>query len=154
TVPKPDTFTVISPVADNHSDFNPLVLPLVVPPLKRSGTVTVQYNHWGMGYTDSGFSSSLGQTPLDSPTVFNFFFPNYKYQGILASAGLTTPEFQLTSDTATVLQMNFVSSAVFNNSANTNGLSSFSGGGGAITLDMGAWMTPELTSDAGIPNLI
>jgi hypothetical protein len=43
---------------------------------------------------------------------------------------------------------------VFNNSANTNGLSSFASGGGAITLDMGGWMTPELTSDAGIPTLI
>jgi uncharacterized protein (DUF1800 family) len=154
SVPAANTFTVISSVAENHSDFNPLILPLVVPPLKRSGTVSVQYNNWGMGYTDEGFSSSLSQTPLDSPTVFNFFFPDYKFQGILASAGLTTPEFQLTSDTSTVLQMNYVSSAVFNNSANTNGLSSFSGGGGAITLDLGGWMTPALTSDAGIPALI
>ncbi len=154
SVPTSDTFTLISSVADNHNDFNPLILPLVVPPLTRSGTVTVQYNNWGMGYTDGGFNSSLSQTPINSPTVFNFFFPDYKYQGILASAGLTTPEFQLTSDTSTVLQMNFVSSAVFNNGANTNGLSSFSGGNGSITLDLGGWMTPSLTSDAGIPTLI
>ena len=154
SVPAPDQFTVTSSVVDNHSDSNPLVLPLAVPPLTRSGTVTVQYNTWSMNYTDGGFSSSLSQTPLDSPTVFNFFFPDYRFQGILASAGLTTPEFQLTSDTSTVLQMNFVSSAVFNNGSNTNGLSSFSGGGGAITLDLGVWMTPALTSDAGIPTLI
>ena len=154
SVPTPDSFTVTSLVSDNHNDSNPLVLPLAVPPLKRSGTVTMQYNNWQMGYTDSGSSSSLNQTPIDSPTVFNFFFPDYKFQGILASAGLTTPEFQLTSDTGTVLQMNFLSSAVFNNGNNTNGLSSFSGGGGAITLDLGGWMTPAWTSDTGIPNLI
>jgi hypothetical protein len=107
-----------------------------------------------MNYTDSGFSSTLSQTPLNAPTVFNFFFPDYKFQGILASAGLTTPEFQLTSDTTLVMQMNFVSSSVFNNGSNTNGLSSFIGGSGAIALDLGAWMTPENTSDAGIPGLV
>ncbi|HEX4263551.1 MAG TPA: DUF1800 family protein [Verrucomicrobiae bacterium] len=154
SVPTPDTFTVTSSVAGNNNDFNPLVLPLVVPPLARSGAVTVQYNSWGMGYTDSGSSSSLNQTPLDSPTVFNFYFPDYKFQGILASAGLTTPEFQLTSDTSTVLQMNFISSAVFNNGGNTNGLSSFASGNGSVTLDLGPWMTSSLTSDAGIPTLI
>ena len=102
----------------------------------RSGTVTLNYCNWDMSYTDSGFSSSLGQTPLNSPTVFNFFFPDYKYQGLLAAAGLTTPEFQLTSDTSVVLQMNFIQSGIFNN-GNTNGLTSFSGGSGAVTLDIG-----------------
>jgi hypothetical protein len=107
-----------------------------------------------MGYTDGGFSSSLSQTPLNSPTVFNYFFPDYKYQGVLAAAGLTTPEFQLTSDTSVVLQMNFLWGGIFNNSANTNGLSSFNGGSGGIMLDLGPWMTPALTSDAGIPGLV
>jgi len=154
SVTAPDHFTVKSAIAGNQSDSNPLVLPLAVPPLQRSGALTLQYNNWNMAYTDNGYNTSLNQTPLDSPTVFNFFFPDYKFQGILASAGMTTPEFQLTSDTSTVLQMNFVASAVFNNGNNTNGLSSFSGGSGAITLDLGAWMTPALTSDAGIPVLI
>jgi hypothetical protein len=107
-----------------------------------------------MNYTDSGSTSSLLQTPLNSPTVFNYFFPDYKFPGLLASAGLTTPEFQLTSDTSAVLQMNFLSSSIFNNGSNTNGLSSFTGGNGAIALDLGSWMTPALTSDAGIPTLV
>ncbi len=86
--------------------------------------------------------------------MFNYYFPDYKFQGILASAGLTTPEFQLTSDTSVVLQMNYMAGAVFNNSANTNGLTSFSGGNGSIALDIGPWMTPALTADAGIPVLV
>ncbi|HWN96654.1 MAG TPA: hypothetical protein VNT99_16615, partial [Methylomirabilota bacterium] len=43
---------------------------------------------------------------------------------------------------------------VFNNGNNTNGLSSFNGGNGSITLDMGPWMTAANTSDAGIPGLV
>jgi hypothetical protein len=147
-------FTVVSAVSGDWSDSDPLILPLVPPPLTRSGSVTIRYNTWKMDYTDSGSSSSLSQTPLNSPTVFNYFFPDYKFQGILASAGLTTPEFQLTSDTSVVLQMNFLAGGVFNNGANTNGLSSFTGGNGSITMDVGAWMTPALTSDAGVPGLV
>jgi len=37
---------------------------------------------------------------------------------------------------------------------NTNGISSFSSGNGAISLDLGPWMTPANTSNAGIPGLV
>jgi hypothetical protein len=103
--------------------------------------------------TDSGTSSSLLQTPLNSPTVFNFFFPDYRFQGILASAGLTTPEFQLTSESSIVMQMNFMIGAILG-SYNTNGLSGFDWNNGAVRLDIGPWMTTALTSDAGIPALV
>jgi uncharacterized protein (DUF1800 family) len=149
-----ENFTVRSTVSANSEGSDPLILPLVAAPVTRSGSVTMQYSTWEMDYTDSGFSSTLLQTPLNSPTVFNFFFPDYKFQGILASAGLTTPEFQLTSDTSIVLQMNFVSSAVLSSGNNTNGLCSFSGGNSSITMDIGPWMTPAFTSDAGIPGLV
>lgn len=154
SVPAPDRFVVGSAVTGNRTESDPVVLPLAAAPLTRSGSVTIRYNTWNMNATDGGFSSSLSQTPLNSPTVFNFFFPDFKYPGILAAAGLTTPEFQLTSDTTAILQMNFITSGLFNNGNNTNGLSSFSGGNGSITLDVGAWMTPTLTSDAGIPALV
>jgi hypothetical protein len=107
-----------------------------------------------MEYTDSGSTLSLSQTPLNSPTVFNFFVPDYKFPGILSSSGMTTPEFQLTSDTSVVLQMNFLSTSVFNNGNNTNGLSSFTAGNGSIALDLGPWMTPAYTADSGIPALV
>jgi uncharacterized protein (DUF1800 family) len=154
SVPAPNRFTVTSTVSGNDGQSSPLVLPLIPAAVNRSGSVTVQYSTWQIGSTDSGNSSSLLQTPLAAPTVFNYFFPDYKFQGILASAGLTTPEFQLTSDTSVILQMNFVTSALFNNAGNTNGLSSFNGGNGAIMLDIGPWMTPTLTSNEGIPQLV
>ena len=109
---------------------------------------------WSLGATDGGTTSSLSQTPLRAPTVFNFFFPDYEFPGLLASAGLTTPEFQLTSDTEVVLQMNFLSGGILNNTGNTNGLSSYTSGDGDITLDIGPWMTTNYTSAAGVPGLV
>lgn len=147
-------FTIVVTNSANRTQNGQTIYPLVPPPLNRSGDVTVQFNTWAMNTTDTGTSSSLLQTPLNSPTVFNFYFPEYKFPGILASAGLTTPEFQLTSDTGVVLQMNFLTLGILGNTGNTNGLSSFSSGNGAITLDLGPWMTPAYTSNAGLPGLV
>jgi hypothetical protein len=152
SVPTPITFKVSVSVSNSFNGYAPVVLPLTPPKLSRSGSVTLQYSSWNMGYTDSGFSSSLFQTPLNSPTVFNFFYPDFMFPGILSAAGLTTPEFQLTGDTSVVLQMNFMSGGVFSDSSNTNGLSSLSGG--SISLDLSPWMKSAYTSDAGIPGLV
>ena len=124
------------------------------PPLTRSGTVVIQESTWNMSYTDTGTTSSLSQSPLRSPTVFNFFYPGYEFPGVLASAGLTTPEFQLTTDSGVAAQMNFIEGGILNNTGNTNGLSSFTGGNGSIVLDLGPWMTTNYTSNAGIPTLV
>jgi uncharacterized protein (DUF1800 family) len=146
------TFSVTNSVNQTQSGFS--LYPLGPPPLTRSGTVTLQQSTWNLGYTDTGSAASLLQSPLRAPTVFNFYYPNYEFPGALASAGLTTPEFQLTSDTGVALQMNFLEGGILNNTGNTNGLSSFTGGDGDIVLDIGAWMTTNYTSAAGIPNLV
>jgi hypothetical protein len=122
--------------------------------LTRSGIVVVQENTWNMSYTDTGTTSSLSQSPLRSPTVFNFFYPGYEFPGVLASAGLTTPEFQLTTDTGVAAQMNFIEGGILNNTGNTNGLSSFNGGNGSIVLNLAPWMTTNYTANAGIPMLV
>lgn len=153
-VPDAKHFTIITGNSANTTQNGEVIYPLVPPPLSRSGTVQMSFNTWQMGATDTGSSSALGQTPLNSPTVFNFFFPDYKFQGPLATAGLTTPEFQLTSDTTVAWQMNFLEGALLNNTGNTNGLSSFAGGNGSIVLDLGPWMTSAYTSNAGIPSLV
>jgi len=154
TVPGQYQFTITTPVIDYRYEGGALILPLAPAQATRSGPVSIRYSTWGMDYTDYGTSASLFQTPLNSPTVFNFFVPDYKFPGLLASSGLTTPEFQLTSDSTLVSQWNFFSTSIFNNSANTNGLSSFAGGNGAIGLDLSPWMKPAYTSDAGIPGLV
>jgi hypothetical protein len=137
-----------------------LVHPLAPSNLARSGNVTIGNSTWNMGWTDQlalsdqSSSSSLLQSPLRSPTVFNFFYPDYRFPGVLASAGMTTPEFQLTSDNGVALQMNFLSGGIVWPSFNTNGLVSFPSGNGAIVLNFGPWMTPAYTSATGIPSLV
>ncbi|MEO6993641.1 MAG: DUF1800 family protein [Lacunisphaera sp.] len=45
---------------------------------------------------------TLGQAALRSPTVFNFFEPDYVLPGPLAAAGLHAPEYQLFTDTTAI----------------------------------------------------
>ena len=148
------TFTVVT--NNNQTQNGITTYPLIPPPLTRTGNVGVQWNTWIMNSTDvtSSGNGNLSQSPLNSPTVFNFYFPDFKFPGTLSSAGLTTPEFQLTSDTSVAFQMNFIEGGLLNNGNNTNGLTSFTAGNGGITLDLRPWMTTNYTAAAGIPSLV
>jgi len=46
----------------------------------------------------SNFQGSFGQAPLEAPTVFNFYSPDYEQQGALANANLVAPEFEIMSE--------------------------------------------------------
>ncbi|MBA3848731.1 MAG: DUF1800 domain-containing protein [Opitutus sp.] len=47
-------------------------------------------------YDLGGFTeATMGQFPLGSPTVFNFYSPDYEPPGPIADAGLVGPEFQI-----------------------------------------------------------
>jgi hypothetical protein len=153
-IPDATHFTVNVTTSSNQTQSGFSIYPLAPPVLTRSGNIVVQWSTWNLGYTDTGSSSSLSQSPLRAPTVFNFFYPDYQFPGILASAGLTTPEFQLTSDTGVALLMNFLAGGILNNASNTNGLSSFTGGNGSLVLDIGPWMTTNYTAAAGVPGLV
>lgn len=48
----------------------------------------------------------FGQGPWESPTVFNFFRPDYTRPGPLLSANLVAPEFQITNEYSSVLLTN------------------------------------------------
>lgn len=45
--------------------------------------------------TGGDFYEATGQHPLDAPSVFNFFQPNFQPSGDIANANLVAPEFQL-----------------------------------------------------------
>ena len=47
------------------------------------------------------------QTPLYSPSVFNFYQPGFSNPGPIARAGLLSPEFQVFSETTAIRQANF-----------------------------------------------
>jgi hypothetical protein len=103
---------------------------------RSDGNVALTFSDWGLGETET----DLSQTPMRSPTVFNFFEPDYRHPGMLAQAGLITPEFQLTSDTTVVRQANFIYNGIFNDLHGIQGLSSFNNGGRDIALDCRPWM--------------
>ena len=44
---------------------------------------------------DGSAPVNFGQRPLSSPTVFNFFLPDYQPTGVIMDAGLYAPEFQI-----------------------------------------------------------
>ena len=124
-----------------NSDNQVFIFPLKPQPLVRNGTISTRPGTFRMDTTDS----YIGQTPLNSPTVFNFFLPSYKFPGTLASQGMTTPEFQLTSATSTMNLNNYLYNGVFN-PATTSGLSGFYGPNTgnvndlALPLDLTPWM--------------
>ncbi|MGZ3182839.1 MAG: DUF1800 domain-containing protein [Telluria sp.] len=69
-------------------------------------------NTWPIGNTTDA-ATRLGQSPLRSPSVFNFFRPGYvPPNSALASAGLAAPEFQLTNESSTVGYLNYMQNAV------------------------------------------
>lgn len=154
SVSDPTHFTVTTTLSKNQNENSLSVYDLQAPVLARSGTVVIWQSTWNMSYTDTGTTASLSQSPLRSPTVFNFFYPGYEFPGALASAGMTTPEFQLTTASGVAAQMNFIEGGILNNTGNTNGLSSFTGGNGSIVLDIAPWMSTNATSNTGVPTLV
>jgi len=60
-------------------------------------------------YDTSGSDQFLGQSPLRSPSVFNFFRPGYVPPNTaIATAGQQAPEFQLLNETTTAGYINFM----------------------------------------------
>ncbi|MES2440710.1 MAG: DUF1800 family protein [Verrucomicrobiota bacterium] len=153
SVSGPNSFKVTPPVAitnGSQGSSSVTVYPLKGSQWTRNGTVHVQLSTWGIGTTPT----NLNQTPLNSTTVFNFFYPDYQYPGPMAQAGMTTPEFQLTNDSNTMNLTNLITQGTLtNNNGNTAGYITFFGSN-SITLDLAPYMTAGQTSDANIPALI
>ena len=64
-------------------------------------------------YDTSRSDEGLGQSPLRSPSVFNFFRPGYVApHTAIAKAELATPEFQIQNETSTAGYINFLQWAI------------------------------------------
>jgi uncharacterized protein (DUF1800 family) len=67
---------------------------------------------WRVGDT-SDAGTKLGQSPLRSPSVFNFFRPGYvPPNSAIANASLVAPEMQIVSESSVVGYINFMQNAV------------------------------------------
>lgn len=74
----------------------------------RAFPFTSDTGNFKVGNTDIA-GSSLGQTPLRSPSVFNFYRPGYVPPGTeAAKAGLVVPEMQLAQETSAAGYVNYM----------------------------------------------
>jgi len=74
----------------------------------RTFGISSAVGSWGIGNT-SDSASSLGQSPLRSPSVFNFFRPGYVPPSTaMAGSGMVAPEFQLVNETSVGGYLNFM----------------------------------------------
>jgi uncharacterized protein (DUF1800 family) len=57
--------------------------------------------------------ANLAEEAMHSPTVFNFFGPEYSAPGAIATAGLKSPEFEITTDTTVISATNFLRTGIY-----------------------------------------
>ncbi len=145
TANKPDGYSAAAAPSGSNNSVN--LYPLVPAPTGRSGNVVVNQSTFNLGSTET----TLTQTPMNSPTVFNYFFPDYKFPGSLSQNNVDSPEFQLTTDSNVVTLSNAITNMIIGtggSNGNVNGLSSFNNGSGSVVLDIGSYMTTNQTDSA------
>lgn len=80
----------------------------------RAFTATSVSGNYLLGTTDDP-ATSLGQTPMRSPSVFNFYRPGYVPPNTgIASAGLVAPEMQIITETSVIGYSNYMRNAMSN----------------------------------------
>jgi uncharacterized protein (DUF1800 family) len=93
----------------------------------RSFNATSPTGLWNVGDTTNP-ATRLGQSPMRSPSVFNFFRPGYVPPNTaIGSQGLTAPEFQITNESSVVGYANWMQSVIQN-------------GVGEVRADYTAWL--------------
>ena len=87
----------------------------------RSFGVASGSGAWKIGDL-SNAGTQLGQSPLRSPSVFNFFRPGYVPPSTALSAGAVAPEFQLVTESSVGGYLNYMM-GVISNGLNSNDIS-------------------------------
>ena len=78
----------------------------------RAFKATSASDDWSVGNTSDPVSR-LGQSPLRSATVFNFFRPGYvPPNSLIGTAGLVAPEFQITNESTVVGYVNYMQTVI------------------------------------------
>ncbi len=84
----------------------------------RTFAVTSTSGAWKIGdLSDPG--TRLGQSPLHSPSVFNFFRPGYVAPGTTLATGKVAPEFQLVNESSVGGYLNYMMGVIQNGVGNT-----------------------------------
>ena len=78
----------------------------------RTFGIASAQNSWKL-FSLSNASNQLGQSPLQSPSVFNFFRPGFiPPSSALATTNMTAPEFQIVNETTVGGYLNFMQQAI------------------------------------------
>ena len=93
-------------------------------------------------------ATALGQAPLHSPSVFNFYRPGYTAPGTKSAArNLVAPELQIINETSVAGYVNFMRDSI------SSGVG-FSAGVGLNRRDLQGDYTAELALAADVPALV
>ena len=65
-------------------------------------------------YAINNANGQIGESALSAPTVFNFYEPDFVQAGVLATAGLYAPEYQILTATTAMSTPNYLYSFIFN----------------------------------------
>jgi uncharacterized protein (DUF1800 family) len=57
--------------------------------------------------------ANFAEEAMHSPTVFNFFSPDYAAPGAIAGAGLRSPEFEITTETTVITITNYLRTPIY-----------------------------------------
>lgn len=90
----------------------------------------------------------LGQSPLRSPSVFNFFRPGYTPPGTVLSAGAVAPEFQLVNESSVAGYLNFMQGVIDTGIGGSAGLLA------TYTTEIALAESPSAASPANLVNRI
>ncbi len=119
----------------------------------RAFSATSASGSWNVGdLSDPAFR--LGQSPLRSPSVFNFFRPGYMPPNTaLATRGLVGPEFQITNESTVASYVNFMQGAIAGKNvgdlrADYGGLLALAASGEALVAELKLVMTGGQMSEA------
>ncbi len=84
-------------------------------------------------------ATQLGQSPLRSQSVFNFYRPGYvPPNSRVADAGLVGPEFQITTETSVPGVLNYLQTFMNNGAPKTSG---------AVAIDFSPWLAMAAKAD-------
>ena len=117
----------------------------------RAANVASASGQWRLGNL-SDPATRLGQSPLHSPSVFNFYRPGYVPPNTtLATAAEVAPEFQITTESSVAGYLNFMQTAIGITSTATNGVN-----GSDVRPDYSTWLAlaPDAAALADEANLV
>lgn len=90
----------------------------------------------------------LGQAPLSSPSVFNFYRPDYSQPGDIKNRGMVSPEFQITDETSIIrMTSRLLANTIWSHNFKNDG------DGKRIAIDIDREMEMEPNRDALLDHL-